>query len=159
MMFEATDSFSTMLRKGDRYEKTYFDRTWGPCTCSRYRSRWMVLLYTSCRVRRRQRYCICNKDKQAFGNGFRSGKPICRCCGTAGNGSGKDRKRSKGKRSSGKDRSGSQERAASFSVWSWKYPAKSSGSTAGLGSPEKRTVKYIWSDHYTGSWEKESYSR
>ena len=23
MMFEATDSFSTMLRKGDRYEKTY----------------------------------------------------------------------------------------------------------------------------------------
>ena len=49
------------------------------------------------------------KDKQAFGNGFRSGKPICRCCGTAGNGSGKDRKRPKGKRSSGKDRSGSQE--------------------------------------------------
>ncbi len=72
--------------------------------------------YTSCRGRRRQNDIVYVTKISKLSEMDSGGKPICRCCGTAGNGSGKDRKRPKGK-SSGKDRSGSQkERAAFFSM-------------------------------------------
>ena len=98
MMFEATDSFSTMLRKGTDMKKRILIAL-GVLVLAASIGAGGWYYYTSCRVRREANDIVYVTKISKLSEMDSGGKPICRCCGTAGNGgSGKDRKRPKGKK-------------------------------------------------------------